>query len=170
MNGAEKMLWVHLSCSGAVGWGTLAAKHECWDEWNHLLTDSDDGATGPEFYSILCSPFSYFHHSQYFHHSAWILNTCMHVANDWFEKDHCLVMQCCILYIVGAQRERESNCCQGALSDGPSQPRPGQNTDPWTKNHSFIHFLGLSNKNEGQHPINPPPENTLHHQCSYIFF
>ena len=39
---SETMLWVHLSCSGAVGWGTLAAKHE-WDEWNHLW-QTDTGA------------------------------------------------------------------------------------------------------------------------------
>ena len=151
------MLWVHLSCSGAVGWGTLAAKHECWDEWNHLLTDSDDvvwvllsimqstvqfPSVFPSF--ILLTSFTIIYYRV---HKYWIY---MHVANSWFEKDHYLVRHSCILYIVSRpgerERERESNCCQGAVSDCPSQPRRGQNTDPWTKNHSFIHFLGLSNK------------------------
>ena len=75
------------------------------------------------------------------------------MANKWFEKGHYLVLHSCILHIVGAKRERESNCCQVGLRpvrDCRDQTRPKHGS----MNHSFIHFLGLQ-QNEGQQPINP---------------
>ena len=139
---SETMLWVHLSCSGAVGWGTLAAKHE-WDEWNHLWqTDTGARAWVIQQNAVpVCISISFDINS----YAEW-LNIQIHalqMANNWFGKGHYLVLHSCILNIVKAKRQRESNCCQVGLrpvKDCRDQTRPKHGS----MKHSFIHFLGLS--------------------------